>query len=889
MRVPFKDPRIAPASQVPERLAAALSGRYTIERELGAGGMATVYLAHDLRHDRRVAVKVLRPELAAVIGADRFLAEIRTTANLQHPHILPLFDSGEADSFLYYVMPFIDGESLRDRLHREKQLPIADAIRIASEVASALHYAHRHGVIHRDIKPENVLLQDGRAMVADFGIALAASRAGGSRMTETGMSLGTPQYMSPEQAMGEREITARSDVYALGAMTYEMLVGDPPFTGSTAQAIVAKVVTGAPTPPSHLRSTIPPAVEDAVLTALAKLPADRFASAAEYSDALAARPGERSTVRMRSYAAAPGPWRRISGALAALLLAALALAGWAITRPPAAARPAVFDAVLPANAAISFAATTAASSYGFPLRNLSVSADGSFAVYAAMQGDSTMLWRRSLRDASARAIAGTRGGTVPRVSPDGARVAYLVGGRAMIVPIDGGEPRQLFEGRGPYFFEWISQDTLLLSDLDGTRLSRLDPEGGPARSTMGMRTGFASWSPGDGRLVSSLNGTASVGDPATGQRQPIRSAGPGGAPGAITAGSDFRVIDGRYLVFVSDGDLRAAAYDPGRQLAGRSVALVEGIRREANGIAQYEVSAGGDLVYAPGADAAAGHLVRASPGRAPERLPVDSAEFQRFDVSPDRRWLTAVVLTPRGQELRIYDLRDGQRTDWLRAEVIRHALWSPDGERIIIGIRDSTRWSILLGPPGAERLDTVLTAVTGGAQYDPMSYDADGFVVAQDLASFTAVRFDPTVRPVRLDTIDTGTRFPTISPDGRHIARTDEGGRIFVTSYPGRGRQWQVTADGSEPLWMSPAELLFRSGVAWYLARLDPATGEPRGVPALWARDPRFSDTPGWSNRPSRDGGIIYVQGPEEVSSTYLRVIPNWVETMKRAVDAANR
>src|SRR5512141_2729783 len=269
------------------RLSTALADRYRLERELGAGGMATVYLAQDLKHDRKVAVKVLRPELAAVIGADRFLSEIKTTANLQHPHILPLFDSGAADSFLFYVMPFVEGESLRDRLNREKQLPIADAVRIATEVASALDYAHRHAVIHRDVKPENILLHDGQALVADFGIALAASKSGGSRMTETGMSLGTPHYMSPEQAMGEREITARSDVYALGAMTYEMLVGEPPFTGPTAQAIVAKVLTAEPAGLTAQRRSVPPAVEDAVLTALAKLPADRFATAAEFAAALA--------------------------------------------------------------------------------------------------------------------------------------------------------------------------------------------------------------------------------------------------------------------------------------------------------------------------------------------------------------------------------------------------------------------------------------------------------------------------------------------------------------------------------------------------------------------------------------------------------------------------
>jgi len=228
-----------------ERLAAALSDRYRIERELGAGGMATVYLAEDLKHDRKVAIKVLRPELAAVIGAERFLKEIKTTANLQHPHILGLIDSGSSDGLLWYAMPFVDGESLRDRLNREKQLPISDAVRIATEAASALDYAHRHGVIHRDIKPENILLHDGSALVADFGIALAASTAG-TRMTETGMSLGTPHYMSPEQAMGEREITARSDVYALGCITYEMLVCEPPFNGPTAQAIIARVMTEEP-------------------------------------------------------------------------------------------------------------------------------------------------------------------------------------------------------------------------------------------------------------------------------------------------------------------------------------------------------------------------------------------------------------------------------------------------------------------------------------------------------------------------------------------------------------------------------------------------------------------------------------------------------------------
>src|SRR4026209_197069 len=258
-------------SNAAERLAASLSDRYRIERELGRGGMATVFLAEDTRHHRRVAIKVLHPELSAVLGPDRFLKEIELTANLQHPHILPLFDSGAVEGLLYYVMPFVEGETLRSRLTREHQLPIAEADRIATDVAGALEYAHKRGVVHRDIKPENILLHEGRPQVADFGIALAVQRAGGSRMTQTVMSLGTPQYMAPEQAMGDKGVDARADLYALGAVTYEMLTGEPPFTGPTAQAIVAKVMTESPRSLSSQRPSVPAEVEGAVLTALQKL------------------------------------------------------------------------------------------------------------------------------------------------------------------------------------------------------------------------------------------------------------------------------------------------------------------------------------------------------------------------------------------------------------------------------------------------------------------------------------------------------------------------------------------------------------------------------------------------------------------------------------------
>ena len=306
------------------RLTAALRDRYRLERELGAGGMATVYLAQDLKHDRKVAVKVLRPELAAVLGAERFLAEIRVTANLQHPNLLPLFDSGEAGGFLYYVMPYVQGEALRARLVRERELPVEETVRLITLLANALDYAHAQGVIHRDLKPDNILLQAGQPVIADFGIALAVAQAGGSRVTETGLSLGTPHYMSPEQAAGDRELDARSDQYALAAVTYEMLSGEPPHTGPSSQAIIARLMVETPRSLRATRPGVPVAMDRAISRALAKAPADRFSSCGAFAQALVA---------------GPAPRRSVTGSLVAAGLLIVALAGWALFYRGAGAAP----------------------------------------------------------------------------------------------------------------------------------------------------------------------------------------------------------------------------------------------------------------------------------------------------------------------------------------------------------------------------------------------------------------------------------------------------------------------------------------------------------------------------------------------------------------------
>jgi hypothetical protein len=429
--------------------------------------MATVYLARDVRHDRRVAIKVMRPELAAVIGAERFLAEIRTTANLQHPHILGLIDSGEADGVLWYAMPYVDGESLRAMLAREKQLPVAQAVRIASEIASALDYAHRHGVIHRDIKPENILLHDGGALVADFGIALAASKAG-TRMTETGMSLGTPQYMSPEQAMGERELDARTDIYALGCVSYEMLTGEPPFSGPTAQAIVAKVMTATPVPVGQLRSTVPPSVQDAIATALQKLPADRFSTAAEFAAALTQSMPPRPMAAARRESASPQ--RRFIAvvlAVAALLAAVLLGRRWGSLS----ATPVEYDGQRLGGSVVAQAPR--------------VSPDGQSIAFAAMVNGQTQVAVLKPATAELTVLTHDTSGTAGEFSwsSDGTRIYYSVFAEVprgvFSITALGGDERRILENAGSP--EALPDGSLLVARLNAARMLqmyRLWPETG---------------------------------------------------------------------------------------------------------------------------------------------------------------------------------------------------------------------------------------------------------------------------------------------------------------------------------------------------------------------------------------------------------------------------
>ena len=471
-------------STVIERLATALTDRYRVDRELGAGGMATVYLAHDLKHERDVAIKVLHPDLGAAFGGERFLSEIRTTARLQHPHILPLLDSGEADGLLYYVMPLVTGETLRARLERDRQWPIADAVLIAREVADALQYAHSLGVIHRDIKPENILLQNGHALVADFGIALAVQTAGGQRMTQTGLSLGTPQYMSPEQAMGERTIDARSDIYALGAMTYEMLVGEAPFTGPSVQAIVARVLTEEPRSISVQRKAVPAGVEAAVLRALEKLPADRFESAREFVEALG-REGP-STVARAGAPSATARTLRINrlttGVLATVSIVASAVAVWAVRA----------RTKMPAQPVVRFAVPI---SDGLQLQALAISNDGRQFAYIADSATIPRLRVRTLDSIGTKAIDtadGLRYGGVA-FSPDGKWVAFINRGPLMKAQIAGGPAQRIVDIEGANGIVWMRDNTIVVGGygVRGIGLRSVSANGGVLRAITNAAAGPA--------------------------------------------------------------------------------------------------------------------------------------------------------------------------------------------------------------------------------------------------------------------------------------------------------------------------------------------------------------------------------------------------------------
>jgi serine/threonine-protein kinase len=838
-------------NDIPFRLTTSLADRYRLERELGQGGMATVYLAEDLKHGRKVAIKVLRPELAAVIGAERFLAEIKVTANLQHPHILGLIDSGECAGLLFYVMPYVEGESLRGRLVREKQLPIADAVRIATEVAAALDYAHKRGVVHRDIKPENILLQDGRALVADFGIALAASKAGESRMTQTGMSLGTPHYMSPEQAMGEREITGRSDVYAVGCMLYEMLSGDPPFTGSTAQAIVARVMTERPRGLVAQRHTIPPHVEAATLTAMEKLPADRFETAHAFAEALRdptyAASGRHATTLLPATTAGRAPSRRERMVWLALgaALAALAAAGWRRpTAEPATSRQQVtlwqqgLGRVLAPG--IERYASQAA-----------IAPDGSSIVFADSTATGHQLLRKRRDEDAVTPLEGTEGGTSPFFSPDGRWVGYLtLDGRLRKVPVEGGGSITLATvGNTGYMTgAWLDDGTIVYVDRQ-QRMVRVPADGGPSVA-MGKRA----WST---RVnIATLQ-------PLPGSRGVLYSACPGncGIESAVWA-FDFAADSGRLLVanaigawysptghlLYTDraGGLFAAPFDvKGLRMTGGAVPVIDGVVPNA-----FALSASGSALYSLGSGTnAPTEMVWVA--RDGGTTPFDStwrADFSYPALSPDGRMLAVGV---REKTTQLWIRRaDGTRQKLTQDGTVNwRPSWSADGRTLAFvsnlrGDGDQDDFDVYRIPADASTPPELLLHHAFGLWEAELSRDGEWLVVRSDeegnIGRIRARRLHGDTALVPLvtgqQTSAGGASQGVLSPDGRWLAYAtlvQDRREVFVTPFPSAATHHVVSrSGGSEPRWAhSGRALFFKSPEALMSVDIAPGTAFVAGTP----------------------------------------------------------
>ena len=812
-----------------DRLSAALADRYTIERELGVGGMATVYLATDRKHHRKVAIKVLHPELSAVIGSERFLKEIELTANLQHPHILPLYDSGEAESrepgasapstFLYYVMPHVDGESLRRRLEREHQLPIADAVRIASDVADALEYAHRHNVVHRDIKPENILLHEGRPVVADFGIALAVQQASDTRITQTGMSLGTPQYMAPEQAMGDRSVDRRADIYALGAVTYEMLAGEPPFTGHNSQAVVSRVLTERPRDLRTLRDTVPRHVADAVHTALQKLPADRFASAGNFGQALA-NPGFHAA---QPAEAAGGRAERGRFSIGLIALGALALlfgilAAWGWLRPGSAGRPGA-----PWRLSVTFPDSAA------PTTGISLSPDGSALVYGGGPPGDRRLWIRRNDGAAPIAIPGTEGGETPAIAPDGRRVAFRLGRQIMVVPIDGGSPVVVgdsMELAGP--FAWLDDDHLIVSNFDGlekVHVPTATRDLVKPRDTLAGESFFGSPSPlPDGAVLFTLRDEEM--NPANFQ---IAIAETDGRHVVLTRGIRARYAPpGHLLVLRADGAIVAIAFDmKHRRLTGTPQLVMTGIPIQLFSLSGFfDVSETGRLAMIIGGHPRGGvrsELVRVS--RSGHAVPIDSTWVESFmaaSPSPDGRHIAAGLYSSLHEEIQIRDLRGGGQTRIAIPNLqLRTPTFSPDGLTLVFSGLGPRRQSLYRLQVDGGTAPTIVYSSREPPIWPAFSRDGTQLYFSTmegasgDLFMLSLGDSGATRREVLATRALERFAFP--SPDGRWLSYvSDESGRreVYVRSIePARAERWQVSLTGVSvgmtPRWSPDGEELF--------------------------------------------------------------------------------
>ena len=853
------------------------AGRYTFERELGRGGMAIVYLARDIRHSRPVAVKVLNQELGQALGAERFLREIDIAARLSHPHIVPLLDSGEADGRLFYAMSLVDGESLRQRLDRERQLPVEDALEITRQAASALAYAHSRGVVHRDVKPENILLSGGEVMVADFGIARAVTAAADARITESGLALGTPHYMSPEQAAGERDVDARTDIYALGTVLYEMLAGEPPFTGATAQAITARKLSSPAPDITQTRPTVPAGVRDAIGRALAQVPADRFATVTQFADALRLAT-TRQTFQTEAAPSAARRGRRVPWLIlgaAAVLVAALALGRWIARRegePPAVVR---MVAALPEGVRV-----TRGPGYGSSA--LALSPDGRTLVIAGTSATGQQLYQRPLDRLEATPVPGTEGGWGPFFSPDGAWIGFFANGRLRRVPATGGgvvditAMKEFLAGAS-----WGSDDRIVFGSGPGAPLHSVRPSGGDAEPLTRLERGEYSHVrpdllPGERILVFESGESVHALDLPSGRRT------------EVTMGSSPRYAASGHLLFGRGNALLAAPFDAGRlELTGPAVPIVANVERDGARQFQFAISESGSLAYLPGAKAQ--NLLLIGADGTERALEEKLLAFENPQFSPDSRRL-AVAASPRpGEptEIWVYDLRTGAASR-LTFDNGRAPVWTPDGSAITyskLGDRQGIYVKAADGRGEAEQLIALTefhwligwTPDRRTLAYGVMERAGEG----PAMSSIMALTNGAPRRVVGPGPIWGGR----LSPDGRwliYYALERGHFQVYVTTFPDGGARWLISEEGGrDPTWgPDGGTVYYRSGDRLIAARIDTTGGLrvlDRRVALTPFSPPLFDDYDVHSDNRS----IVMVRS-REYSGRDVVVVLNWLTELER-------
>jgi serine/threonine-protein kinase len=841
------------------RLNAALEGRYRIERKLGEGGMATVYLADDLKHERKVALKVLKPELAAVVGADRFLTEIKTTAGLQHPHILPLHDSGEADGFLYYVMPYIEGETLRDRIDRERQLPVDEALGIATAVANALQTAHEAGVVHRDIKPANILMSRGQPLVADFGIALAVGAAGGGRLTETGLSVGTPYYMSPEQATGDQVIGPASDTYALACVLYEMLVGEPPYLGNTAQAVLGKIIQGVPVSATAVRKSIPANVDAAIRRGLEKLPADRFTDARGFARALADSSFRHGAVgEGEAVATSPGAWKWWAIATTASTLVLAGLYTTSLLREPPPRPIERFGAPFLESQVPTFLASA-----GYDL-----SPDGTMLAYRLNPGGGEqLLMLRRWDDLIATPVRETAGAGNPAISYDGLELAFTVNAEVKVLTLSGGPVRTLMAGDDP---EW-GPDGFVYAVGDSGAV-RMPSVGGALEQVSRLAEGETRHEvfdvlPGGERALLVVEGTGSGSarieglDLVTGERRPI------------VQGERPRFAAPGHLVFEQEGTMMAARFDPGAmELLGTPIAIMEA--------GFWSISDDGKLFYTNSSTSAGSRRQPVWVTRDGGISPVEDAwtigsgpsAMHGWAISPDGSAIAIREYTAQGFDIWVKRLGGpfsritfGDADEWNPA-------WGPgDGDVSFLSDRGGETGVWVRRSDGTGEAIQVVEA-PGVWQFD-WTPDRTMLLLVADEDIFT-YRPGADEAPVALVDGPFDEREPSVSPDGRWIAYTsDESGRreVYVQPFPdvGTGR-WQVSLEGGHnPEWGHGGtelffEALFPGSFIMSVAVRDGETFDPGTPRALF-------QAVGNGFQRSNPTGTVFRVGPDDQRFLFAR------------------